>query len=156
MAKSTRKIVHIDMDAVYSSVEQRDDPRLRDRPVVVAWRSAGSAVCAARYEARRFGIHSAMPALRAERVRPETVFVAPDVPRYPAASQQIHAVFARHSDVIEPLSLDEAYLDVTHSDVPSATAVAGAIRAAIRAETALPSAAGIAPNKFLAKIASDW
>jgi len=156
MAKSTRKIVHIDMDAFYASVEQRDDPRLRDRPVVVAWRSARSVVCAASYEARRFGIHSAMPALRAERLCPEAVFVAPDFPRYRAVSQQIHAIFARHTDVIEPLSLDEAYLDVTHSDVPSATAVAGAIRAAIRAETALTSSAGIAPNKFLAKIASDW
>lgn len=151
-----RKIVHIDMDAFYASVEQRDDPRLRDRPVVVAWRGARSVVCAASYEARQFGIHSAMPALRAERLCPQALFVAPDFARYKAVSRQIHDIFARHTDLIEPLSLDEAYLDVTQTPAPSATAVAGAIRAAIRAETGLTASAGIAPNKCLAKIASDW
>src|SRR5699024_10983541 len=151
-----RKIVHVDMDAFYASVEQRDDTRLRQRPVVVAWRGARSVVCAASYEARRFGIHSAMPALRAERLCPHAIFVPPDFARYKAVSRQIHTIFARHTDLIEPLSLDEAYLDVTAADAPSATAVAGAIRAAIRAETGLTASAGIAPNKFLAKIASDW
>lgn len=151
-----RKIVHVDMDAFYASVEQRDDTRLRNRPVVVAWRGARSVVCAASYEARRFGIHSAMPALRAERLCPQAVFVAPDFPRYKAVSRQIHAIFARYTDLIEPLSLDEAYLDVSHTPAPSATAVAGAIRASIRAETGLTASAGIAPNKFLAKVASDW
>lgn len=156
MSANPRKIVHIDMDAFYASVEQRDDDRLRNRPVVVAWRGARSVVCAASYEAREFGIHSAMPALRAERLCPHALFVAPDFPRYKAVSRHIHAIFARHTALVEPLSLDEAYLDVTHSPAPSATAVAGAIRASIRAETGLTASAGIAPNKYLAKIASDW
>jgi len=153
-----RKIVHIDMDAFYASVEQRDDPDLRGRPVVVAWRGARSVVCAASYEARRFGIRSAMPALRAEKLCPQAVFVAPDFNRYRAVSQQIRAIFARHTDLIEPLSLDEAYLDVStnKTGLPSATAVAQIIRAQILDETALTASAGIAPNKFLAKIASDW
>ena len=153
-----RKIIHVDMDAFYASVEQRDDPSLRGRPVVVAWRGARSVVCAASYEARKFGVHSAMPALRAERLCPEAAFVAPDFPRYKAVSRQIHDIFGRHTSLIEPLSLDEAYLDVTaaESGLPSATACAEAIRASIREETGLTASAGIAPNKFLAKIASDW
>ncbi len=153
-----RKIVHIDMDAFYASVEQRDDPSLRGRPVVVAWRGARSVVCAASYEARRFGVRSAMPALRAERLCPDAVFVPPDFTRYRAASQIVRSIFARHTDLIEPLSLDEAYLDVTENktQLPSATAVAEHIRAAIFSETQLTASAGIAPNKFLAKIASDW
>ncbi len=153
-----RKIVHIDMDAFYASVEQRDDPSLRGRPVVVAWRGARSVVCAASYEARRFGVRSAMPALRAERLCPDAVFVPPDFVRYRQVSQQVRAIFARHTDLIQPLSLDEAYLDVTRNltGLPSATAVAEAIRAQIRDETALTASAGVAPNKFLAKIASDW
>jgi len=153
-----RKIVHIDMDAFYASVEQRDDPALRGRPVVVAWRGARSVVCAASYEARRFGVRSAMPAVRAERLCPEAVFVPPDFPRYRAVSQQVRAIFARHAERIEPLSLDEAYLDVTCnlSGLASATEVARAIRTQIREETALTASAGVAPNKFLAKIASDW
>jgi DNA polymerase IV len=155
---SMRKIVHIDMDAFYASVEQRDDPALRGRPVVVAWRGARSVVCAASYEARRFGIRSAMPALRAEKLCPQAVFVAPDFARYKAVSRQVREIFARHTALIEPLSLDEAYLDVTEplSGLASATAVAASIRAAIRAETALTASAGVAANKFLAKIASDW
>lgn len=155
---TVRKIIHVDMDAFYASVEQRDDPALRDRPVVVAWRGARSVVCAASYEARRFGVHSAMPALRAERLCPQAVFVAPDFVRYKAVTRQIHAVFARHTDLIEPLSLDEAYLDVTdmRSGLSSATECAAVIRAAIREETGLTASAGIAPNKFLAKVASDW
>src|SRR5690606_29387130 len=127
-----RKIVHVDMDAFYASVEQRDDPALRGRPVVVAWRGPRSVVCAASYEARRFGIRSAMPALRAERLCPSAVFVPPDFIRYKAVSRQVREIFGRHSALIEPLSLDEAYLDVTvsKSGLPSATDTAEAIRAA--------------------------
>ncbi len=153
-----RKIIHIDMDAFYASVEQRDDPGLRGRPVVVAWKGARSVVCAASYEARRFGVRSAMPALRAAALCPEAVFVPPDFARYRAVSRQVREIFARHTDLIEPLSLDEAYLDVTHDKrgLPSATAIAQSIRADIRAETGLTASAGVAPNKFVAKIASDW
>lgn len=153
-----RKILHIDMDAFYASVEQRDDPALRGRPVVVAWRGARSVVCAASYEARVFGVRSAMPAVHAERLCPDAVFVPPDFPRYKAVSKQLREIFHRHTDLVEPLSLDEAYLDVTQPKIPSpsATATAEAIRAQIREETALTASAGVAPNKFLAKIASDW
>src|SRR6185503_8216481 len=153
-----RKIVHVDMDAFYASVEQRDDPSLRGKPVVVAWRGTRSVVCAASYEARKFGIRSAMPAIRAERLCPNAVFVPPDFNRYKAVSRHVREIFARHTALIEPLSLDEAYLDVTENKLglPSATAVASAIRQSIREETRLTASAGIAPNKFLAKIASDW
>jgi DNA polymerase-4 len=158
-----RKIIHIDMDAFYASVEQRDDPSLRGKPVVVAWRGARSVVCAASYEARKFGVRSAMPAIRAERLCPQAIFVPPDFARYKAVSKQVREIFARHTDLVEPLSLDEAYLDVTapitrqdNGDIPTATAIAEIIRAQIREETALTASAGVAPNKFLAKIASDW
>ena len=153
-----RKVLHIDMDAFYASVEQRDDPTLRGRPVVVAWKGPRSVVCAASYEARRFGIHSAMPAMRAERLCPAAVFVPPDFARYKRVSGQIQEIFSRHTDLVEPLSLDEAYLDVTVNTLalPSATHVARMIRAAIHEETGLTASAGVAPNKFLAKIASDW
>jgi len=153
-----RKIIHIDMDAFYASVEQRDDPSLRGRPVVVAWRGERSVVCAASYEARVFGVRSAMPAVRAERLCPQAVFVPPDFTRYKAVSRQVREIFLRHTDLVEPLSLDEAYLDVTapKTDLPTATAVAETIRAQIREETQLTASAGVAPNKFLAKIASDW
>jgi DNA polymerase-4 len=146
------------MDAFYASVEQRDDPSLRGKPVAVAWRGARSVVCAASYEARVFGVRSAMPALRAERLCPQLVFVPPDFVRYKAVSRKIREIFSRHTELIEPLSLDEAYLDVTvtRTGLPSATATAEAIRAAIREETSLTASAGVAPNKFLAKIASDW
>lgn len=146
------------MDAFYASVEQRDDLSLRGKPVVVAWRGARSVVCAASYEARKFGVRSAMPAVRAERLCPQAIFVPPDFSRYKAVSRQVREIFARHTELIEPLSLDEAYLDVTstHTQLPSATATAEAIRAAIREETQLTASAGVAPNKFLAKIASDW
>src|ERR1700758_4562735 len=154
----TRKIVHIDMDAFYASVEQRDDPQLRGKPVVVAWRGKRSVVCAASYEARRFGVRSAMPAVSAERLCPEAVFVPPDFVRYKAASQAAREIFQRHTDAIEPLSLDEAFLDVTtnKTGLPTATLVAKTIRAQIREELNLTASAGVAPNKFLAKIASDW
>ena len=153
-----RKIIHIDMDAFYASVEQRDDPALRGRPVVVAWRGARSVVCAASYEARKFGVRSAMPAMRAERLCPQAVFVPPDFVRYKAVSRQVREIFLRQTDLVEPLSLDEAYLDVTapKTDLPSATAIAEQVRAQIREETSLTASAGVAPNKFLAKIASDW
>jgi DNA polymerase-4 len=152
-----RKIVHIDMDAFYASVEQRDDPALRGRPVVVAWKGARSVVCAASYEARAFGVRSAMPAVRAERLCPQAVFVPPDFARYKAVSNQVRAILERHTDLIEPLSLDEAYLDVTENreGLATATDVARAIRASIRDELALTASAGVAPNKFVAKIASD-
>ncbi|MEO8010358.1 MAG: DNA polymerase IV, partial [Dokdonella sp.] len=153
-----RKILHVDMDAFYTSVEQRDDPALRGRPVVVAWRGARSVVCAASYEARQFGVRSAMPALRAERLCPDAVFVPPDFIRYRAVSRQVREIFLSHTALVEPLSLDEAYLDVTNadSDLPSATAIARRIREQIHESTQLTASAGVAPNKFLAKIASDW
>ncbi len=153
-----RKIVHVDMDAFYASVEQRDDPSLRGQPVVVAWKGPRSVVCAASYEARRYGVHSAMPALRAQRLCPRAVFVPPDFGRYREVSRAVRSIFARHTDLIEPLSLDEAYLDVTRNkrNLSSATAVAEAIRRSIREELQLTASAGVAPNKFLAKIASDW
>jgi DNA polymerase-4 len=153
-----RKIVHIDMDAFYASVEQRDDPKLRGKPVVVAWRGNRSVVCAASYEARRFGVRSAMPAIRAERLCPEAIFIPPDFIRYRAVSRAAREIFQRHTDLIEPLSLDEAYLDVTENKLglPTATRVAKAIRQQIRGELQLTASAGVAPNKFLAKIASDW
>jgi DNA polymerase-4 len=153
-----RKIVHIDMDAFYASVEQRDDPALRGRPVVVAWRGARSVVCAASYEARQFGVRSAMPAVRAERLCPNAIFVPPDFTRYRAASKQVREILLRQTDLVEPLSLDEAYLDVTapKNGLESATAVAKAIRTEIFETTQLTASAGVAPNKFLAKIASDW
>jgi DNA polymerase IV len=153
-----RKIVHIDMDAFYASVEQRDDPSLRGRPVVVAWRGQRSVVCAASYEARKFGVRSAMPAVRAERLCPDAIFIPPDFTRYRAASKHVREIMLRHTDLVEPLSLDEAYLDVTapKSGLDSATAVAKFIRQEIYNETSLTASAGVAPNKFLAKIASDW
>ena len=154
----TRKIIHVDMDAFYASVEQRDDPRLRGTPVVVAWRGKRSVVCAASYEARKFGVRSAMAVVQAERLCPQGVFVPPDFSRYRAVSRDVREIFLRHTDLVEPLSLDEAYLDVTENktSMPSATHVARAIREQIRQELNLTASAGVAPNKFLAKIASDW
>jgi len=155
---TVRKIIHIDMDAFYASVEQRDNPQLRAKPVVVAWRGNRSVVCAASYEARKFGVRSAMPAVRAERLCPSAIFLPPDFPRYRAVSRQVRDIFKRHTDLIEPLSLDEAYLDVSENKVglPTATQVARTIRDQIRTELNLTASAGVAPNKFLAKIASDW
>ena len=153
-----RKIIHVDMDAFYASVEQRDNPELRGKPVIVAWQAKRSVVCAASYEARSFGVHSAMPAMRAERLCPGAVFVPPDFPRYRAVSQSVREIFKCHTDLIEPLSLDEAYLDVTENKtgLPTATLVARTIREQIRDELNLTASAGVAPNKFLAKLASDW
>src|SRR5215471_16993544 len=153
-----RKIIHVDMDAFYASVEQRDDPQLRGKPVIVAWKGNRSVVCAASYEARTFGVRSAMPAMRAERLCPAAIFVAPDFTRYRAVSKSVREIFKRHTDLIEPLALDEAYLDVTENKIglPTATLVARTIRHQIRQELNLTASAGVAPNKFLAKIASDW
>jgi DNA polymerase IV len=153
-----RKIVHIDMDAFYASVEQRDNPDLRGKPVIVAWRGNRSVVCAASYEARKFGVRSAMPAVRAQRLCPEAVFIPPDFTRYRAVSRLTREIFKRHTNLVEPLSLDEAYLDVTENKtgLPTATRVASTIREQIRQELNLTASAGVAPNKFLAKLASDW
>ena len=155
---SVRKIIHIDMDAFYASVEQRDDPKLRGQAVIVAWRGNRSVVCAASYEARQFGVRSAMPAVRAEHLCPVAVFLPPHFPRYRAVTRRVREVFMRHTDLIEPLSLDEAYLDVSENKtgLPTATQVARTIREQIRTELNLTASAGVAPNKFLAKIASDW
>jgi DNA polymerase IV len=153
-----RKIIHVDMDAFYASVEQRDNPELRGKPVIVAWKGNRSVVCAASYEARAFGVRSAMPAMRAERLCPIAIFIAPDFTRYRAVSRNVREIFKRHTDLIEPLSLDEAYLDVTENKtgLPTATLVARTIREQIRQELNLTASAGVAPNKFLAKLASDW
>jgi DNA polymerase IV len=153
-----RKIVHIDMDAFYASVEQRDDVQLRGKPVIVAWQGNRSVVCAASYEARPFGVRSAMPVVRAKSLCPNAVIVPPDFPRYLAASRAAREIFAQYTDLIEPVSLDEAYLDVTENKagLPTATRVAIAIRKQIRDELHLTASAGVAPSKFLAKIASDW
>jgi DNA polymerase IV len=142
----------------YASVEQRDDPVLRGKPVIVAWKGNRSVVCAASYEARAFGVRSAMPAVRAERMCPAATFIAPDFTRYRAVSKSVREIFTRHTDLIEPLSLDEAYLDVTENKagLPTATLVAREIREQIRQELNLTASAGVAPNKFLAKLASDW
>lgn len=155
---SGRKIVHVDMDAFYASVEQRDNPELRGKPVVVAWRGKRSVVCAASYEARRYGVRSAMATTYAERLCPEAIFVPPDFARYRAVSRAVREIFERHTELIEPLSLDEAYLDVTENKMGLATAtkVASMIRQQIREGLNLTASAGVAPNKFLAKIASDW
>lgn len=150
-----RKIVHIDMDAFYASVEQRDDPSLRGKPVAVGGGKRG-VVAAASYEARQFGIRSAMPSVTAARRCSELIFVKPRFEVYKAVSAQIREIFAEHTDLIEPLSLDEAYLDVTENkqNIALATDVANAIRARIKAVTGLNSSAGISYNKFLAKMAS--
>src|ERR1700761_1908026 len=131
-----RKIVHVDMDAFYASVEQRDDPKLRGKAVVVAWKGNRSVVCAASYEARRFGVRSAMPAIRAERLCPDAIFVPPDFIRYREVSRAVREIFQRHTDLIEALSLDEAYLDLTQTKrcLPTATRVAKVIRHEIREE----------------------
>lgn len=155
---AARKIIHVDMDAFYASVEQRDHPQLRGKPVIVAWKGNRSVVCAASYEARAFGVRSAMPAIRAQRLCPDGIFTPPDFPRYRAASKNVHEIFKRHTDLVEPLSLDEAYLDVSKNKtgLPTATLVASSIRKQIRQELHLTASAGVAPNKFLAKLASDW
>ncbi|MBB1498327.1 DNA polymerase IV [Paracoccus sp. MC1862] len=151
-----RRIVHIDMDAFFASVEQRDNPDLRGKPVAVGGSSLRGVVAAASYEARPFGVHSAMPSVRAKRLCPELIFVKGRFEVYRAVSNQIREIFARFTPLIEPLSLDEAYLDLTdHLEGRTATAIAQEIRALIRLETGLTASAGVSYNKFLAKLASD-
>ncbi len=152
-----RKIVHIDMDAFFASVEQRDDPELRGKPVAVGGSRERGVVAAASYEAREFGVRSAMASVTAKRKCPNLIFVRPRFDVYRAVSLQIRTIFAEYTPIIEPLSLDEAYLDVTENliGVASATQIAEEIRAKIRAETGLTASAGISYNKFLAKLASD-
>src|SRR4051812_36971736 len=152
-----RKVIHIDMDAFFASVEQRDDPGLRGRPVAVGGARERGVVAAASYEARRFGVRSAMPSVTARRRCPDLIFVKPRFDVYKAVSSQIRAIFADYTPLIEPLSLDEAYLDVTENlkGIASATQIAHEIRSRIRAETGLTASAGVSYNKFLAKLASD-
>ena len=154
---AARKIIHVDMDAFYASVEQRDDPALRGRPVAVGYAAARGVVAAASYEARAFDVRSALPSVTALRRCPELVFVAPRFDVYRAVSEQIHAIFADYTDLIQPLSLDEAYLDVSADRRGLATAwlTAKEIRARILTETGLTASAGVSYNKFLAKLASD-
>ena len=157
--KRLRRILHVDMDAFYASVEQRDDPALRGRPVAVGGRpESRGVVCAASYEARKFGVHSALPMARAVRLCPELVVVPPDFSKYGAVSRQIFAIFRDVTPLVEPLSLDEAYLDVTENawGLPLGVEVARRLKERIREETWLTASAGVAPNKFLAKIASGW
>lgn len=152
-----RKIIHVDMDAFYAAVEQRDNPELRGKAIAVGSPNARGVVATASYEARKFGVHSAMASLTARHKCPDLIFVKPRFDVYKAVSRQLRDIFARYTSLIEPLSLDEAYLDVTENlaAIASATRTAQEIRAAIRAETGLTASAGISYNKFLAKLASD-
>src|SRR5688572_30862010 len=154
-----RRIVHLDMDAFYASVEQRDDPRLRGKPVAVGGQPGSrGVVAAASYEARAFGVRSAMPMARAVRLCPTLLIVRPDFAKYKSASQTVFGIFRSVTPLVEPLSLDEAYLDVTENswNEPLGRAVAQRLKAEIKAATGLTASAGVAPNKFLAKIASAW
>ncbi len=152
-----RKIIHVDMDAFFASVEQRDNPELRGKPVAVGGSSKRGVVAAASYEARAFGVKSAMPSVTAARLCPGLIFVKSRFEAYRTVSRQIREIFARYTDIIQPLSLDEAYLDVTEDKhgIGSAVKIAKAIRAAIRDETGLTASAGVSYNKFIAKLASD-
>ncbi|AHM58323.1 DNA polymerase IV [Flammeovirgaceae bacterium 311] len=154
---SLRKIIHIDMDAFFASVEQRDNPQLRGKPVAVGGSRERGVVAAASYEARKFGVRSAMPSAHAYRLCPHIIFVKPRFDAYKAVSRQIRKIFLDYTPLVEPLSLDEAYLDVTHPLIgpPSATLIAREIKHRIKEETALTASAGISYNKFLAKVASD-
>lgn len=151
-----RKIIHIDMDAFYASVEQRDNPELRGKPVAVGGSSGRGVVAAASYEAREFGVRSAMPSVTAKRRCPDLIFVRARFDIYRAVSNQIRGIFRSYTDLVEPLSLDEAYLDVSaYRKLPTATAIAEEIRARVKDATGLTCSAGVSYNKFLAKIASD-
>lgn len=153
-----RKIIHIDMDAFYASVELLERPELKDLPVVIASHHPRAVIAAASYPARRFGLHSAMSMAQAKKRCPQVVVIKPHFEKYRAVSAKIHEIFQKYTTLIEPLSLDEAYLDVTHNlqQLPTATEVAQRIQAEIFQVTGLTASAGVAPNKFLAKIASDW
>src|SRR5438067_374586 len=155
----TRRILHLDMDAFYASVEQRDDPSLRGKPLAVGGQPhQRGVVAAASYEARAFGVHSAMAMAKAVRLCPQLTIVPPDFSRYKKASSTVFAIFRSVTPLVEPLSLDEAYLDVTENawGEPLGTVVAKRLKAQIKADTGLTASAGVAPNKFLAKIASGW
>jgi len=153
-----RKIIHIDMDAFYASVELRERPDLKHLPVVVSSHHPRAVIAAASYPARQFGLRSAMAMSQARKLCPQVVVIEPNFENYRDVSQQIHQIFQHYTSIIEPLSLDEAFLDVTENlqNIPSATEVAECIRADIFKTTGLTASAGVAPNKFLAKIASDW
>ena len=153
-----RKIIHIDMDAFYASVELKDRPELKDLPVVISSHHPRAVIAAASYPARKFGLRSAMSMSQAKKLCPQVLVIEPNFEKYRAVSTQIHQIFQRYTHIIEPLSLDEAYLDVTENlkNIPSATEVAIHIRHDIFQVTGLTASAGVAPNKFLAKIASDW
>lgn len=157
MNEQIRKIIHIDMDAFFASVEQRDNPELRGLPIAVGGTGGRGVIAAASYEARKFGIHSAMPSRAAVRKCPMLLFVRPNFDKYKKVSQEINEIFERYTPLVEPLSLDEAFLDVTYSDyaVPSATYIAQQIKNDIKNELDLVASAGVSYNKFLAKIASD-
>ena len=153
-----RKIIHIDMDAFYASVELKDHPELKDLPVVISSHHPRAVIAAASYPARKFGLRSAMSMSQAKKLCPQVLVIEPNFEKYRTVSTQIHQIFQRYTHIIEPLSLDEAYLDVTENlkNIPSATEVAIQIRHDIFQVTGLTASAGVAPNKFLAKIASDW
>ncbi|MDR1454564.1 MAG: DNA polymerase IV [Tannerella sp.] len=153
-----RKIIHIDMDAFYASVEQRDHPELRDKAIAVGYGEARGVVSTASYEARRFGVHSAMPSLTARKMCPQLIFVQPRFEVYHEVSMQIREIFLEYTDLVEPLSLDEAFLDVTvnRKNNPSASLIAQEIQQRIFGKTHLTASAGVSVNKFLAKIASDY
>ena len=153
-----RKIIHIDMDAFYASVELKDHPELKDLPVVISSHHPRAVIAAASYPARKFGLRSAMSMSQAKKLCPQVLVIEPNFEKYRAVSTQIHQIFQHYTHIIEPLSLDEAYLDVTENlkNIPSATEVAIQIRHDIFQVTGLTASAGVAPNKFLAKIASDW
>ena len=153
-----RKIIHIDMDAFFASVELRERPDLQNLPVVISSHHPRAVIAAASYPARKFGLRSAMSMTQAKKLCPQVVVIEPNFEKYRDVSQQIHQVFQKYTHLIEPLSLDEAFLDVTENlqDIPSATEVAERIRTDIFKVTGLTASAGVAPNKFLAKIASDW
>ncbi len=154
-----RKIIHVDMDAFFAAVEQRDNPELRGKPVIVGGRPGGRGVVSTcSYEARKFGVHSAMPTNEAYRLCPHGIFVNANFAAYKEASEIVRNIFFDYTDLVEPLSLDEAFLDVTenHKGNPSATLIAKEIRARIFEETQLTASAGVAPNKFIAKVASDF
>jgi len=158
LQENIRKIIHIDMDAFFASVEQRDNPEYRGKPIVVGGLGARGVVAAASYEARKYGVYSAMPSKTAKKKCPFLIFVRPRFDAYKEVSDQIREIFLEYTDLVEPLSLDEAYLDVTHHKKgrPSATLIAKEIKERIFAETGLTASAGISINKFLAKIASDY
>ena len=156
--KTFRRIIHVDMDAFFASVEQRDHPALRGKPIAVGHAGARGVVATASYEARKFGVHSAMPSSKARELCPQLIFVHSRMRHYQAVSRQVRAIFERYTDIIEPVSIDEAFLDVTENKIGAATGleIAQKIKKDIREELGLVASAGVSYNKFLAKIASDY